>query len=239
MLLPRQARAFARRTALVVVLGAAVSSPLTAQGISAVEPGGEVALSSSPAAIRAFNIARLDLALTPYRRTYARLTTSQRRSIDDAFTALLPGDRFTRYRLNESQARAVVFLAFGAAPCHVPSGGSPCAGFTERVSDDALWIRDAVVPLRRAVRVRLTRDGETRVLVEITERAREIVRLSSRCNECRAVRERADHLLSLSRDALDRHRVSSQPAWQGVGEERLARLQALAGEVEREAMRCR
>ena len=238
MLLSRQARALAHRFALVVVTAAAAST-LPAQSISAVDPGGEVALSSTPAAIRAANIARLDVAMSPYRRTYSRLTTSQRRAIDDAFTALLPGDRFTRYRLNETQARAIAYLAFGAAPCHLPSGGSVCATSAERVSDDALWIRDAVVPLRRAVRVRLTHDSETRVLAEITERAREIVRVSSRCNECRAVRERADLLLTLSRDALDRHRVSAQPAWQGVGEERLARLQSLAAEVEREAMRCR
>ena len=237
MQISRPIRALAARSALLLVAGAIAALPLAAQrrdtAITSVESA-DAALRTG-GAVRVANIARLDVALAPHRWTWARLSTSQRREIDEAFDALLPGERMNRYRLNDAQARAIVFLAFGE---RCDGNGRSCAAAAVRVSSDALWIRDAVIPLRRAVRVRLSRDRELAVLVDVEARARSILLALARC-DCSPARDRAEELREASRVALQRHRASSDQAWRSVGDDRLAQIQALASNLSREAARCR
>ena len=52
------------------------------------------------------NLRQLDDALEPYRMSYTSLTDGERIEIRRAFGDVLPGQRFTTYRINAPQARA-------------------------------------------------------------------------------------------------------------------------------------
>ena len=62
------------------------------------------------------NVQQIDRALQPYGMTYTDLQADDRGLVRQAFVDLLPGERFTHYRLNLPQARALVFLAIGPVP---------------------------------------------------------------------------------------------------------------------------
>jgi hypothetical protein len=202
------------------------------------------------------NAHRLDRALRRVDRSYARLTRAEHARIRAAFDALLPERSIASYAINDPQARAIVFLAFedrdAGRDCDRyrdrdcdgdrdrddrDDRPRACSANIDRISRDAGWINQAVAPLRRSSSSALGHDRELAILESVEERARQVAVASSRC-ACPAARDKASDLLELARNATARHREGITSAWMTVGDERLARLQVLARDVEREALRC-
>jgi hypothetical protein len=189
------------------------------------------------------NAWRLDRALERTGRSYVRLSSAERARLHETASLLLPGERLSRYALNDAQARAMVFLAFddddrGGRPGRDRDDDRPraCAASIDRISRDAGWIHQAIAPLRRASHASLGRERELEVLDAVEERARQVAVAASRCGPS-AARDKAGDLLDLARGVAAKHRQGITSAWMSVGDDRLARLQALAREVEREALR--
>ena len=237
-----------RKTLAPVLLAGALAAPLGAQtesgrpNIAAVDTSSNAAL-RAPGGMttRVYNNVRFDEALRPYGRKYVQLSMRERRQVQDAFENLLPGERLEQYRLNATQARAVVYIAFGApAPAYGDDRGrrtEDIGRLSERVSGDARWIRDAITPLRRSARHTMSHDQELAVLHDVTDRARLLVSMTARMS-CQDAYDRAQGLLTAARDAEDRMRESVVQAWMAVGDERLARMQRLSDDVDDNAMRC-
>ena len=235
-----------RKTLAPVLLAGALVAPLGAQtesgrpNIAAVDTSSNAAL-RAPGGMttRVYNNVRFDEALRPYGRKYVQLSMRERRQVQDAFENLLPGERLEQYRLNPTQARAVVYIAFGAPDADYDRGGRrvDTGRIVERVSGEARWIRDAITPLRRSARHTMSHDQELAVLHDVTDRARQLVTLTGRLS-CQDAYDRAQGLLTASRDAEDRMRESVVSAWMAVGDDRLARMQRLADDVDDNTMRC-
>jgi len=203
------------------------------------------------------NAYRLDHALRRVDRAYARLTRAEHARLRGAFDALLPERSLATYPINDAQARATVFLAFEdddrGRDCDRDRARDhdrdcddrgrnddrprACSANIDRISRDAGWINQAVAPLRRSSSSSLGHDRELAILESVEERARQVAVAASRC-ACPAARDKASDLLELARSATARHREGITRAWMTVGDERLARLQVLARDVEREALRC-
>lgn len=193
---------------------------------------------------------RLDRALRRVDRSYARLSRGEHARLRAAFDALLPERSLATYPINDAQARAIVFLAFDDRDdrdrdcerwrdCDRDRDERPraCSASIDRISRDAGWINQAIAPLRRSSSASLGHDRELAILESVEERARQVAVAASRC-ACPAARDQAGDLLGLARTATARHREGITRAWMTVGDERLARLQALSRDVEREALRC-
>ena len=255
----------AGRTALLVA-GAALLATLATALVAPLHAQPTVA-STSPAASRRIdaglripdsrrdmaqaNVVRIDRALDRTGRSWERLSRDDQSRLRVAFTQLLPDKSLMTYALNDAQARAIVYLAFddddrddrdgrdgrGRGRDRDDDRPRSCSANVDRMSRDAGWIEDAIAPLRRSSRASLSHDRELQVLEAVEERARQLAVASTRCG-CPAARDKASDLLDLARSAASRHREGITSAWMTVGDERLARIQQLAREVERESLRC-
>lgn len=212
---------------------------------------------SSQSRIARTNLRQLDDALEPYRMSYTNLTDGERIEIRRAFGDVLPGQRFTTYRINAPQARAIAYLALGPAgsrrehrceysrrvePAPAPvQAGEPtrpswCDAALDTMSRNAAWIHTTVLALSRSGGARRPKAEELDDLRSMAERAREIVVSTPRCG-CRTGDD-ADALLTSAREALDAVAASSVPAWMTLRSEQVQRISKLSDSVERSLLRC-
>jgi hypothetical protein len=206
------------------------------------------------------NVHELNNALEPYRMTYPDLTDSERTEIRRAFGDVLPGQRFTTYRINTPQARAIAYLALGPSqrgrreigcdysrrPEHSPSPspvqtGEParpswCDAALDTMSRNAAWIHTTILSLSRSGGARRPKTEELDELRSMAERAREIVVSTPRCG-C-TMGDDADALLTSTREAVDAFAGSSVPAWMTLRSEQVQRISKLSDSVERSLLRC-
>ncbi|MDQ3997109.1 MAG: hypothetical protein M3303_08825 [Gemmatimonadota bacterium] len=202
------------------------------------------------------NLRELNDALEPYRMGYADLQDGERVEIRRAFDDVLPGQRFTTYRLNAPQARAIAYLALGPARGHrdrrcqytqqqpepapvqagEPSRPSWCDAALDTMSRNAAWIHTTVLSLSRSGGARRPKSEELDELRSMAERAREIVVSTPRCG-C-TVGDDADALLTSTREAVDAFAASSVPAWMTLRSEQVQRISKLSDSVERSLLRC-
>jgi hypothetical protein len=198
------------------------------------------------------NVQRIDRALERTGRSWERISRDDQQRLRRAFELLLPDKSLTSYLLNDAQARAMVYLAFDDDDRYDRGGRGrgrdddryrdddrprSCSASVDRASRDAGWINEAIAPLRRSSRASLSHDREMQVLEAVEERARQMAVATTRCG-CPAARDKASDLLDLARAAASRHREGITSAWMTVGDDRLARIQQLARDVEREMLRC-
>jgi hypothetical protein len=206
------------------------------------------------------NLRKLDGALEPYRMSYRNLTDGERAELRAAFGNVLPGQRFTTYRINEPQARAIAYLALGPArdrrehrceygrrpdvrepePVPVQTGeprrASLCDAAIDTLSRDAAWIHTAILSISRSGGGHRAKAAELDDLRSMTERARQIVVTTPRCG-CRTGDD-AEALLASTREAFDLVTASSVPAWMTLRSEHVQRISKLSDEVERSLLRC-
>jgi hypothetical protein len=202
------------------------------------------------------NVRQLNDALGPYRMTYPDLTDGERSEIRRAFGDVLPGHRFTTYRINAPQARAIAYLALGPArgrrdrcdysrqeelaPAPVQAGEparpSWCDAALDTMSRSAAWIHTTILTLGRSGSARRPKTEELDDLRSMAERAREIVVSTPRCG-CR-MGDDADALLTSTREAVDAFAGSSMPAWMTLRGEHVQQIAKLADVVERSLLRC-
>ena len=204
------------------------------------------------------NIHRIDRALERTGRSWERISRDDQVRLRRAFELLLPDKSLMTYLLNDAQARAMVYLAFDDEDRYDRYGRGrgrddyrgrdddrdrdddrprSCSASIDRTSRDAGWINEAIAPLRRSSHASLSHERELQVLEAVEERARQMAVSTTRCG-CPAARDKASDLLDLARSAAARHREGITRAWMTVGDDRLARIQQLAREVEREVLRC-
>jgi hypothetical protein len=204
--------------------------------------------------IARLNLRTLNDALEPYRMSYADLSDSERSGIRSAFADVLPGQRFTTYKLNAPQARAIVYLALGPArgrrdrceharqpePAPVqagePSLPSWCDAALDTMSRNAAWIHTTILSVGRSGAARRSKAEELDDLRSMAERARDIVISTPRCG-CR-LGDDADALLTSTREAVDAVAASSVPAWMTLRGEQVQRIATLSNSVERLLLRC-
>lgn len=188
------------------------------------------------------NLTRIDQALAPYDVTYARLAPQQRAQLRAAFAELLPGESFTRYRLRDPQARAIAYLALGAAePTDCDGsrrrrGPARCGQALDSMSRDAAWIHTTILALGRTGS-RRPRAEELADLRSMTERARAMVVTTPGCG-CTSATADAEALLTSTRQALDAYEGSSMAAWMSIGSSRVQRISQLSDTLERTYIRC-
>lgn len=204
------------------------------------------------------NVARIDRALERTGRSWERISRDDQVRLRRAFEQLLPDKSLLTYQLNDAQARAMVYLAFEddrrwddryddrygdrygrgrGRDDDRDDRPRSCSASVDRASRDAGWINEALAPLRCSSHAAPSHERELQVLEAVEERARQMAVSTTRCG-CPAARDKASDLLDLARSATARHREGVTRAWMTVGDERLARLQQLAREVEREMLRC-
>jgi hypothetical protein len=253
--------------AAVILALAALPGALAAQASSADKSTATITIEVDPwmvawrkppaqSRITRANLRELDDALGPYRMSYADLKDGERVEIRRAFGDVLPGQRFTTYRLNPPQARAIVYLALGPsergrrdrrceyaqrpAPEPIQTGEparpSWCDAALDTMSRNAAWIHTTVLSLSRSGGARRPKSEELDELRSMAERAREIVVSTPRCG-C-AVGEDADALLTSTREAVDAFAGSSVPAWMTLRSEQVQRISKLSDSVERSLLRC-
>jgi hypothetical protein len=211
---------------------------------------------TSQSRIARANLRMLNDALEPYRMTYADLTDNERSEIRRAFGDVLPGQRFTTYRLNAPQARAIAYLALGpvrgrrdhrceyarqqTVPTPVQAGEparpSWCDAALDTMSRNAAWIHTTILALGRSSAARRPKTEELDDLRSMAERAREIVVSTPRCG-C-TMGDDADALLTSTREAVDAFAGSSVPAWMTLRSEQVQRIAKLSDSVERSLLRC-
>jgi hypothetical protein len=211
---------------------------------------------SSQSRIMRANLRMLNDALEPYRMTYPDLTDQERSEIRRAFGDVLPGQRFTTYRLNAPQARAIAYLALGPAQrgrrdrrCEYvqerapepvqagePARPSWCDAALDTISRNAAWIHTTILSLSRSGGARRPKTEELDELRSMAERARDIVVSTPRCG-C-TMGDDADALLTSTREAVDAVAASSVPAWMTLRSEHVQRISKLADSVERSLLRC-
>lgn len=203
------------------------------------------------------NVRELNDALEPYRMTYQDLSEGERTEVRRAFGDLVPGQRFTTYRINASQARAIAYLALGPArgrreqrcessrqaePAPAPvQAGEParpswCDAALDTMSRNAAWIHTGILSLSRSGGARRSKTEELDDLRSMAERARDIVLSTPRCG-CRTGDD-AEALLTSTREAVDAVAASSVPAWMTLRSEQVQRISKLADSVERSLLRC-
>jgi hypothetical protein len=203
------------------------------------------------------NVRELNDALGPYRMTYPDLTDGERTEIRRAFSDLLPSQRFTTYRINPPQARAIAYLALGPArgrrehrceysrqsePAPAPvQAGEPvrpswCDAALDTMSRNAAWIHTTILSLSRSGGARRPKTEELDELRSMAERARDIVVSTPRCG-C-TMGDDADALLTSTREAVDAVAASSVPAWMTLRSEQVQRISKLSDSVERFLLRC-
>ena len=260
------------RTTVVAAAVLAVSIPgtLAAQAPSAAKSTATVTIEVDPwlaswkreqsqSRIVRANVRELNDALEPYRTTYPDLNDGERTEIRRAFADVLPSQRFTTYRLNPPQARAIVYLALGPArgrgerrceysrqpepaPAPAPAqAGEParpswCDAALDTMSRNAAWIHTTILSLSRSGGARRPKTEELDDLRSMAERAREIVVSTPRCG-C-TVGEDADALLTSTREVVDAFAGSSVPAWMTLRSEQVQRISKLSDSVERSLLRC-
>ena len=202
------------------------------------------------------NLRTLNDALEPYRMSYQDLSDDERTAIRRAFGDVIPDQRFTTYRLNAPQARAIAFLALGpvsrggrrdrcehalapaAAPVQAgqPARPSWCDAALDTMSRDAAWIHTTILALGRSGGARRTKADELADFKSMAERAREIVISTPRCG-CSAGDD-VEALLTSTREVLDAYTASSMPAWMTLRSEQVQRISKLSDSVERSLLRC-
>jgi hypothetical protein len=203
------------------------------------------------------NLREINDALGPYRLTYSSLTDDERSEIRRAFGDVLPGQRFTSYRINAPQARAIAYLALGPsrdrrehrceytrrpepAPAPVQAGEparpSWCDAAIDTMSRNAAWIHTTILSLSRSGGARRPKTEELEELRSMAERARDIVVSTPRCG-C-TMGDDADALLTSTREAVDAVAASSVPAWMTLRSEHVQRISKLSDSVERFLLRC-
>ena len=205
------------------------------------------------------NLRTLNEALEPYRMTYSDLKDGERAEVRNAFGNVIPGQRFTTYRMNAHQAQAIAYLALGPArgrrehrceytrqpepaptPAPVqagePIGRSPCLVAMDSLSRDAAWIHTAILSLSRSSSGHRQKSAELNELRSMADRARAIVIETPRCG-CRTGDD-AEALLTSTREALDAVAASSVPAWMTLRGEHVERISKLSDSVERSLLRC-
>jgi hypothetical protein len=203
------------------------------------------------------NVRELNDALEPYRMTYPGLSDDERTEIRRAFGDVLPGQRFTTYRINTPQARAITYLALGPArgrreigcdysrrpeprPTPVQAGEparpSWCDAALDTMSRNAAWIHTTILSLSRSGGARRPKTEELDELRSMAERARDIVLSTPRCG-C-TIGDDADALLTSTREAVDAFAGSSMPAWMTLRSEQVQRISKLSDSVERSLLRC-
>jgi hypothetical protein len=170
---------------------------------------------------------------------------------------MLPGQRFTSYRINAPQARAIAYLALGPsrdrrehrceytrrpepAPAPVQAGEparpSWCDAAIDTMSRNAAWIHTTILSLSRSGGARRPKTEELEELRSMAERARDIVVSTPRCG-C-TMGDDADALLTSTREAVDAVAASSVPAWMTLRSEHVQRISKLSDSVERFLLRC-
>ncbi|HUR93534.1 MAG TPA: hypothetical protein VMY76_03050 [Gemmatimonadales bacterium] len=192
------------------------------------------------------NIAQLDHALEPYRTTYTRLPADDRARLRQAFDELFPSQRFNRYPLGASQARAIAYLALGPSEaagrdrdCGGPrrrGGHSRCDQSIDSMGRHAAWIHSTILSMGRTGS-RRPRTEELASLRAMSEYAREMVVGASGCG-CPAARDDSEALLGSTREAADVYEGSSMPARLSLGDQRVQRISRLADSLERTFLRC-
>lgn len=266
--MPRIARLLSAALTLIVLpgAGAAQSAAPTAAPIAVPRPDLERRPTASPApapgrvepdpwlltyvglgnrTARA-NLSQIDRALEPYGASYTRLAVEDRARVRQAFEGLLPRQSFSRYAVNEPQARAIAYLALG--PWERPPRAGDCDGPRRRVartrcgealdsmSRDAAWVHSTIISMGRSG-YRRPRTEELNDLRAMNEHARRMVVESSGCG-CHPAREDAEALFSATRDAVDAHQRSSMPAWMSLGDVRIQRIARLSDSLEHAYLRC-
>jgi hypothetical protein len=204
------------------------------------------------------NLRLIDDALESYRKGYVDLGDDERSDIRRAFGDVIPGQRFTTYRINAPQARAIVYLGLGPLPQHgrrdrrcdyepaavnpvpvqtgEPARPSWCDAAIDTLSRDAAWIHSTILELGRSGGARRAKAEELDALKSMAERARQIVITTPRCG-C-TPGEDADALLASTREAVDSFAGSSMPAWMTLRGEQVQRIAKLADSVERSLIHC-
>lgn len=187
------------------------------------------------------NIETLDRALEPYGTTYSRLPAEERSRIRQAYEEVVPGQRFSRYRLNLAQARGLVYVALGPwERCErLPrrrGGDDGCSQTIDQFSRDAAWIHSTIRLMGRASS-RRSRAEELADLQAMTERSRQMVLGSFRCG-CPGARDQAEALLGSTREALDTFESSSLPAWMSLGSPLVQRIARHSEDIDRTYIRC-
>jgi hypothetical protein len=201
------------------------------------------------------NVRELNDALQPYRMAYPDLTDGERAEIRRAFGDVMPGQRFTTYRINTPQARAIVYLAIGPArgrrehrceysrqpePAPVQAGEPVhpawCDAALDTMSRNAAWIHTTILSLSRSGGARRPKSEELDELRSMAERARDIVVSTPRCG-C-TIGDDADALLTSTRQAVDAVAASSVPAWMTLRGEHVQHISKLSESVERSLLRC-
>ena len=263
--LPRSTR---RSLALAATLAAAaLASPraLVAQNdaaspIVAVRRD-TMAIRRGPETTAAFgrtNVMRLDLALAPYGVKMENLSSADRDRLYDTFSELLPGERPSRYRMNATQAKALVYVVLGspehyrgddesddrgrgrdrdADPRRGPPRTEPSSRGASVVGQTADHLRLTLEPLRQSSRRRLGHDAEFAAMDTVVKDARQIV-VVAEGQRCDAAADAAEDLLTASREAREKVRASIVSAWMAVGDAGLQRLGDMTDDVELKLLRC-
>lgn len=188
------------------------------------------------------NLAQVDRALEPYHATYSRLDPADRSRIRQAFDDLIPGQRFTRYSINEPQARGMVYLALGPwqrRECDGPrrrGGRTGCDEAIDSLSRGAAWIHSAILSMGRSGQ-RRPHVEELTVVRAMNQGAGEMVLRAASCG-CPAARPDAQALLSDTREAVAAVERSSMPAWMSLGDQRVQRIARLSDALDRTFSRC-
>ena len=250
-------------TALLAI--ATLSGPLSAQAQSDGRRTATITIEVDPwlaawkqppsqSRIARANLKELNDALDSYRMSYADLKDGERVEIRRAFSDVIPGQRFTTYRLNSSQARAITYLALGPsergrrdrrceyteqrAPVQAgePARPSWCDAALDTMSRNAAWIHTTILSLSRSGGARRPKTEELDELRSMADRARDIVVSTPRCG-C-AIGDDADALLTSTREAVDAVAGSSVPAWMTLRSEQVQRISKLSDAVERSLLRC-
>jgi hypothetical protein len=188
------------------------------------------------------NLAQLDRVLEPYRATYSRLDAADRARLRQAFDDLIPGQRFTRYRVSEPQARGMVYLALGPSEwrnCDGPrrrGRRSRCDMAIDSMSRDAARIHATMLSMSRTGQRRPHAD-EVAAVRAMNEAARAMVVGATGCG-CPAARGDADMLFASTRDAVDVVQRSGMPAWMSLGDQRVQRIARLSDALERTFIHC-
>jgi hypothetical protein len=251
-------------TALVAM--ATLSGPLAAQAPSAGRSTATITIEVDPwlaawkqppsqSRIARANLRELNDALESYRMSYADLRDGERVEIRRAFSDVIPGQRFTTYRLNPSQARAITYIALGPsergrrdrrceyteqqrAPVQAgePARPSWCDAALDTMSRNAAWMHTTILSLSRSGGARRPKTEELDELRSMADRARDIVVSTPRCG-C-TIGDDADALLTSTREAVDALAGSSVPAWMTLRSEQVQRISKLSDAVERSLLRC-
>jgi hypothetical protein len=222
---------------------------------------------ASRATVRA-NVDRLDAALGPYGTTYTALTDEDRALVRNAFVDLVPRQRFSGYRLNDAQARSIIFLALGPVErlqpvpaCERRDRDRDRDGDRDRRDHDGrppVPARSARSAACQSQLDSLSRDAawihttilamgrtgarrpraEDQADLQAMSESARAMVLSVNRCGCPAASADAESLLTASREALDAFNASGMAAWMSLGSPRVDKISKLSESLERTLIRC-